>query len=77
MLNFVTDPEPETEYALTRFRFAANASDEPPTPVEPNVKAPTLTTADCPEDAGAEEPPPFDAVTTTRNVNDTSAACTP
>jgi hypothetical protein len=35
-----------------------------------------VTTGVCAEDAGVPGPAEFDAVTTTRNVNETSAACT-
>ncbi len=76
MLSFETDPATGNEYEFTRLRPVENVSDEPPTDVLPKVAAPAVTTAVWAEEAGAEDPPPLDAVTTARNVEDTSAACT-
>src|SRR5690348_6745604 len=76
MVSLETDPACESAYPLTRLRFAENASEDPPTVVFPSVSGAAVTTAVGDDDAGAEAPPAFDAVTAATSVEPASAPCT-
>src|SRR6266851_3116365 len=76
MLSFDTEPATGSEYSLTRLRLGANASEEAPMVVLPNVPDGRCTTAVWAELAGVEGPAEFDAVTATRSVLPASADAT-
>ena len=73
MLSLETLPATGSEYWLTRLRLAANASEEAPTRVLPNVAGACCTTPVCAELAGVEGPAELKAVTDTLSVLPTSA----
>ena len=75
MVSLKTLPAADSAKRFTRFRSVPIVSEFEPMVDRPKMPVPAedCTTAVC-ADVADPDPPPFDAVTTTRNVEPTSAA---